>query len=875
MSNWLNTNVTAVFAARSLAGTQSLMSESVQRLSSGIRINTAKDDAAGLGISQELQRQTRSLEIASRNTLDALSIAQTAEGALANVSDMLLRLRELATRGATDSLSKDQRQLIADEILQIRNEINAVANNTRFNGTRLLTGDFSHAVSGDFVNSTGEISAEELTVNADTTFKLGAVSRSALTGASEISLFGLDSTNAKAGTYQFSNDGEYVTLTRTLGTEIESQTIALSTSGGGKNVAYLSPVQGELFALNFDELGIRATYQIDTLGTLKSANDFANLVTSVGSIASASGTWTDVAGADFATGDSSDPVTAIVTATGATVKIATTTGLTTVSGYGAAGTWTDGSATTMAFTGTVSQVNAALATLQSNSPSGFGDIQIAITAQFSNSSFSSTVGSTNGAVTTYEGWQVYEQRVKLGQTSIAGFTSPTDPTPKWHPSSGNHYLDGTVSGTYDHAMSTTEYPVGDSGTSLKLFNSLSLGTYDGQVIHGPYVVSRDPVEILANDKVSFDWRAVGGGDAFDVFAYIVRVGEDGVSGDGATQVILNRNSGGSARSTSWANEEITVSQSGFYKFVFVAGAYDETNGGALDAALYVDNVTVKPVNARPGTLKSKNLSTGATFTVDNAIQVSSVATSGIGNGLATDGIYKLSADESAKTVTLNLYDEDSTTLLKTQTVTVKDELGSERYKNLTFDALGVSLRLTNLSNESIRLGNVKSGLNEEVIVTQNRRASLIASRGFAFQTGASRENETVLNVFSDIRLGDNQNTRHGAVFNQTSSLIDHLATASDSSTDDFKLLGSLVESAITTIASQRSMAGTSQNRLESALGNIQEQFQSLNSARSSISDTDYASETARLTKIQIGQQASVAMLAQANQLPNVILALLE
>ncbi len=875
MASSIHTNLASLFSSRSLSSNQGLLGDSVQRLSSGIRINAAKDDAAGLGISQELQRQTRSLEIAGRNVQDAVSVVQTAEGSLATVSNMLLRLRELTTQGANESLSADQREFIAGEIQQIRNEINAVANRTTFNGTRLLTGDFSHAVSGEFVDQIGEIAASELAINAATTFEIGAISRSALAGASQISLFDLDSVNAQAGNYQFSNDGEFVTLTRTLGTTTESQTIELSTTTGGGDTAYISAVQGDLFTLDFNDLGIRATYKVDSLGALKSANDFANLVTSVGSIPARVGSWQDVVGADFATGDPADPVTAIVTATGANVRVSTTTGLTQVSGYGGSATWTDGSATTLAFTGTVTQVNAALATLQSNSPNGFGDIQIAITAQFNNSSFSSTVGSTAGAVTTYEGWQVYEQRVKLGQDSIAGFTAPADPTPTWHPASGNHYLDGTVTGTFDHVISTSEYPAGDSGTSLKLFNSLSLGADNGQVIHGPYVVSRDPVEILANDKVSFDWRAVGGGDAFDVFAYIVRVGEDGTSGDGATQVILNRNSGGGARSTNWATEEITVSQTGFYKFVFVSGAYDETNGGALDAALYVDNVTVKPVNARPGTLKSKNLATGATFTVDNAIQISDVQTSGIGNGLAADGIYKLSANASNKSVTLKLYDEDGLTLLKSQTLGYKDELGSERYKSFVFDDLGVSLKLDNLSNESIRLGDVKSGLDREVIVSQNRRASLIADRGFAFQTGASLKNETVINVFEDIRLGDNESTRHGTTFNEVSRLVDRLSGSNEPAVDDFQTLGHLVESVITEISAQRAGMGVMQNRLESAAGNITQQFQNLSKAKGVILDTDYAAETARLTKMQIGQQASTAMLAQANQLPNVILALLK
>jgi len=418
----INTNLSALFGQRSLSGTQSQLSQSVERLSSGLRINRAKDDNAGLGISQELQRQTRALEISKRNANDGISMAQTAEGALSSVSDMLQRMKELTTQGANQSLSKVQRKFIASEIAQLKQEINAVAERTSFNGTRLLTGDFSQKISREFANNTGEIQGENLTIKADTTVEVGNKSSSNLVGASVIELTNLTTTGAKEGTYKFSNDAEKVTLTRTLNGKTESQTLILSRTGstGGQNVT-IPPTAGESFTLNFDLLGVSATYKIDTLGARKSAEDFGALISSIGQVPAPKG-WQTVGGANFASGAPTDQVLATVTSSGGNLKITTTTGLGAVDGY--AGSWTAGTTNSIGFIGTVEQVNAALKTLQVDATDGIGNIDIAIAGQFGNSGFSdTTIQSTVGNNINIPGWTIYKGRVKLGVDTIGGWLS--------------------------------------------------------------------------------------------------------------------------------------------------------------------------------------------------------------------------------------------------------------------------------------------------------------------------------------------------------------------------------------------------------------------------------------------------------------------
>ncbi|MGL1833374.1 flagellin domain-containing protein [Rhodocyclaceae bacterium SMB388] len=142
MSQVINTNVASLNAQRNLNTSQSLLNTSLQRLSSGLRINSAKDDAAGLAISERFTTQIRGLNQAVRNANDGISLAQTAEGALVEVSNNLQRIRELAvqSRNATNSVS--DREALDAEVQQRVAEIDRIASQTQFNGLNLLDGSF-------------------------------------------------------------------------------------------------------------------------------------------------------------------------------------------------------------------------------------------------------------------------------------------------------------------------------------------------------------------------------------------------------------------------------------------------------------------------------------------------------------------------------------------------------------------------------------------------------------------------------------------------------------------------------------------------------------------------------------------------------------
>lgn len=139
----INTNVMSLNAQRNLATSSGSLSTSIQRLSSGLRINSAKDDAAGLAIASRFTTQIRGLDQAARNANDAISLSQTAEGALGEVANNLQRIRELAIQSRNATNSTSDREALQAEVAQLKSEIQRVAEQTTFNGLSLLDGSFT------------------------------------------------------------------------------------------------------------------------------------------------------------------------------------------------------------------------------------------------------------------------------------------------------------------------------------------------------------------------------------------------------------------------------------------------------------------------------------------------------------------------------------------------------------------------------------------------------------------------------------------------------------------------------------------------------------------------------------------------------------
>jgi flagellin len=160
MGMQINTNIAANNAYRNLNNTQSDLSKSLEKLSSGLRINRAADDAAGLAISEGLKSQVGGLTVAARNAQDGISVVQTAEGSLTEVHSILQRMRDLAVQGGNDSNSTESRQAIQKEADELSKELYRITNGTNFNGIDLLKGGTL-----TFQVGAGDTANDSITVN--------------------------------------------------------------------------------------------------------------------------------------------------------------------------------------------------------------------------------------------------------------------------------------------------------------------------------------------------------------------------------------------------------------------------------------------------------------------------------------------------------------------------------------------------------------------------------------------------------------------------------------------------------------------------------------------------------------------------------------
>jgi flagellin len=227
----INTNIASLNAQNNLTTSQSALQTSLQRLSSGLRINSAKDDAAGLAITTRMSSQINGLNQASRNANDGISMSQTAEGAMATISTNLQRMRDLSVQAANGSNSTSDRQAIQAEIVQIKGEINRIATQTQFNGSNLLDGSLS--------NSQYQVGANS---NQTISFSIGnsqstAIGNNIFATSGTNSAYDVSATSMTQATATTANSFVAQTLTITGSNGVATKTSALVTGSTALQVA--------------------------------------------------------------------------------------------------------------------------------------------------------------------------------------------------------------------------------------------------------------------------------------------------------------------------------------------------------------------------------------------------------------------------------------------------------------------------------------------------------------------------------------------------------------------------------------------------------------------------------------------------------------
>ena len=329
MTATINTNIASLNAQRNLTASQSSLATSLQRLSSGLRINSAKDDAAGLAISERFTSQIRGLNQAARNANDGISLAQTAEGGLQTAGDLLQRIRELSVQSANGSNSSSDRASLNSEVSQLTQELTRVANTTQFNGQNVLDGSLTNA-------------QFQVGANANQTISVGIASANASdignnTVSSQITASGLSTAITGAGIATLNNgSGASQTLTiagngtssalttvanasaKSLAAQVNGVTSSTGVTATATTTATLSNAGATTGSFTFKLSGANAaTAPVTISATVSSATD-------LGSIAQAVNAQSGTTGIT-ATSDKSGKLV-LTSASGDDIKIENTSG---------------------------------------------------------------------------------------------------------------------------------------------------------------------------------------------------------------------------------------------------------------------------------------------------------------------------------------------------------------------------------------------------------------------------------------------------------------------------------------------------------------------------------------------------------------------
>ncbi|TQM12353.1 flagellin [Pseudoxanthomonas sp. 3HH-4] len=280
MAQVINTNTISLNAQRNLSSSGASLATTIQRLSSGLRINSAKDDAAGLAISERFSTQIRGLDVAVRNANDGISLAQVAEGSLTEIGNNLQRIRELSVQSANATNSSSDRAALNAEVKQLTSEIDRVAKQADFNGTKLLDGSFTSQLFQVGANASQAIAIDKV-VDAQADALGGAMFATATfttatpaDGTTDLKIEGLQLTNA---------DGNAVT--------IDTVEVAAQGTAAGTRDAAATALVGAINA-KIGETGVLAELGANGAVNLTSVKDSVDSDGDFLGIAVETGTWT-------------------------------------------------------------------------------------------------------------------------------------------------------------------------------------------------------------------------------------------------------------------------------------------------------------------------------------------------------------------------------------------------------------------------------------------------------------------------------------------------------------------------------------------------------------------------------------------------------
>ena len=894
----INTNIKSMYAQDALTVNNRKLDQSMQRLSTGLRINSAKDDAAGLAISNRMSSQISGLTVAIRNANDGISMMQTAEGALGEVTDMLQRMRELALQSASDVNNSNDRSYLDAEVQSLKTEIDRVVSTTQFNGKNLLDGTMNAMLQiGDKAGQTMNVAIGNLSTAALGTTASNAVNTAATTNSAQgvaavstISQMAFNGNDTYGFTLKVGDGTGAATVDLTvaggvvtgndaedIAAKIRAAATAAATAGGAS-----AAVKAAMANLDVKANGNVLTIT-NKLGDKIEISGFTSTANGTASYASVSGSGTskllnDTSATTSVQNTNASPATpatgTLALQAGKSYSFRLNDQLINITNLDAAG----GTSSADALAAMKLAIGAGAAA--STGVAGSFSLADATGKQISITNFSATSSPAGSA-----GAMVMTVRVDADSDvvskSFANGGADTSSLPD---------IGDIVQMNFTQSDAKYEFNIGGVGTAVVV--DARNQTLQAAIEAARNQINTDTTGLGA--KVTA--RVVDG--KLELEAKVATVSIDTFSSEGKSAVVAgtatlgatNLVTAGAAATTNGVTATksqmaLGFSESDTYSFTLT----NATGGGTTTISASVNgtdysglvnavnsNTTATGITARidgnkvllekasgqsftlanmssagSGKITAANAAgQGASATLDDSSAVTGATTTAAGRAAATTMTLTNSGDETKVGFTISDGQTNAVVRPGAWTVAGGADILAEVNRALTtagsaitaaYDTGTGKLTLTNATGGKIDVNNYSSD-------------------GTTTLTATPASGQGVGKVLDDSALGGLQASVSAIAITTQSGSASAIAT---------------IDRAMENINSQRANLGATQNRLTYTVNNLSNIVTNTAQSRSRILDTDYATETTNMAKSQIIQQAATAMLAQANQSAQSVLALLK
>ncbi len=896
MSSTINTNIASINAQGNLAKSQSALNTALQRLSSGLKINTAKDDAAGMAISDRMTSQIKGLNRAAQNANDGISLAQTAEGALQETDNILQRMRELSIQSANATNSATDRRSLQSEVNQLMAEMNRISSSTSFNGLKLLDGSFNTQEFQVGANANETISVSVAGASAETLGAEQITSQiSSAKGASTVELDGTKLGNtavvaADAATARATNNFSGATTAtikdasgNTTDVNIAATATAAEIASALNGTAGIEAVGYNAASFDFTSLlaetladpgdtvsfelstdantAQTVSYRIGDTDAQTRTNIVSALQTAITAVNTASGdSDLSLSGiSDFATADK----LTLSSASGKDINIAN---------FSVANTT---AAATIGLTSQASLTGVAItATFTSSIETGpLGDATFtfntgADVAATNNNFFAATQTGAGKAALDAGGYTATQASSGgVVQFVLKGSTTATDFSVNFAGGAagdvvalavpGGAYTGGTTAtdaaGTFVTGAGVTATAIDTAVTATNLVtgldeSSVSLieGGNDSTSLRGNVTVAADAGYSLQFSANATEFKATASNaTALTMTAGTATVGI--AEGNGVSAQTLNI--------SGLTNEQVNVGVNSSAKQI--ASYVNSVSGSSGVTALARSEASLSGLSAN-GTVSFNLYGSNS-----DAVAISASVTTTDLSALAT--AINNRSGSTGITATVN-----TSGGLKLTSATGDDiKIENFEHSSAVTDPSGATdvertIQVTGMTGSAVTLkdgGTTAEGGHLDSTIVAGRVTFQSTAGAFAVTSDITNAAGGVLNTATEGESVSSAKTKLSQIDISTA------AGAQDAI--------SVVDAALSQVNAIRADLGAVQTRFSSTVSNLTTTAENITAARSRIQDTDYAAETAALTRAQILQQAGTAMLAQANSLPNTVLSLLQ